>query len=156
MFDRPNLAAIALGLTTIESCFAPARALVSARLDQVLSSRHPRNATCSEHHRSGSKAVGSHHNSLAILLAVGFLGLAALAPTAASACGRLAPGAEVSGPVERGAASPQSAQVQPVIVPHCNLTPTADGAAVSVSPGTPDDSNESSLGRRSGRGTGAM
>ena len=155
MFHRPNLAAIALGLTTIGSCFAPARALVSARLDQVLTSRHPRNATCSEHHRSGSKAVGSHH-SLAILLAVGFLGLAALAPTAASACGRLALGAEVPGPVERGAASPRSAQVQPVIVPHCNLTPTADGAAVSASPGTPDDSNESSLGRRNGRGTGAM
>ena len=154
MFHRPNPAPIALGLNTIGSCLASARALASARLDQVLRSRHPRNATCSENHRGG-KAAGSGH-SLAILLAVGFLGLAALVPTAASACGRPAADAEVTGPVQRGAASPQSAQVQPVIVPHCNPTPAADGAAVSASPGTPDDSNASSLGRRKGRDTGAM
>jgi hypothetical protein len=82
---------------------------------------------------------------LAILLAA--LGLAALAPTGASACGALPPGVEVTGPVLRGAAAPPTAKAQPVIVPHCYLAPPANGVALNGSEDRPDDSAASPASR---------
>jgi hypothetical protein len=73
----------------------------------------------------------------AMLLAV--TGFAALAPTGASACGRLPASVEPSGPVLRGEATPRRVQAQPVVVPHCNFTPPADGIAVNASDMRPGD-----------------
>jgi hypothetical protein len=81
----------------------------------------------------------------AMLLAV--LGFAALAPTSASACGRLPAGVETSGPVLRGDVAPHKVQTQPVIMPHCSLTPTPDRIAVGASDDRPDDSGASSVSR---------
>ena len=78
----------------------------------------------------------------AMLLAV--LGFAALASSGASACGRLPAGVELSGPVPRGGVAPHSVQAQPVIMPHCNLTPPTAAIAVSASPDRPDNSGASS------------
>src|SRR5258708_17470052 len=82
---------------------------------------------------------------LAPLLAA--LGLAVLAPTAASACGRLPVGVELSGPVLRGGVAPHGAPAQPVMMPHCSLTPAVDGTTVSAPPDRPDNSGASSVGR---------
>jgi hypothetical protein len=81
----------------------------------------------------------------AMLVAV--LGLAALASTGASACGRLPAGVELSGPVLRGGVTPHGVQAQPIIMPHCNLTPTVDGIEISAAPDRPDNSGASSVGR---------
>ena len=75
---------------------------------------------------------------VALLLAV--LGFAALAPTGASACGRLPAGVEVSGPVLRGAAVPHNVKAQPVITPHCMLAPPADEVLLNGSDDRPDES----------------
>jgi hypothetical protein len=79
-------------------------------------------------------------HGFAMLLAV--LGLAALTSTGASACGRLPAGVEVSGPVLRG-----KIEAQPVITPHCNLTPPADAIAAGEPSGRPDNSGASSASR---------
>jgi hypothetical protein len=85
--------------------------------------------------------VGARVRRLALLAALGLtaLGLAALAPSGASACGRLPAGAEASGPVLRGSTDTegaQGAQVQPIINPHCSFTPSAGGAGAPA--GSPD------------------
>jgi hypothetical protein len=85
---------------------------------------------------------------LAVLLAA--LGFAALASTGASACGRLPADVEVSGPVLRGAVTPPNLQAQPVIMPHCNVTPPADGIAVNAPTDRPDNTGASSAGRLAG------
>jgi hypothetical protein len=84
-----------------------------------------------------------HH--VALLLAI--LGLAALAPTGASACGQLPPGVEVTGPILRGAVAPAKVKVQPVITPHCYLAPPADGVGLNGPGDRPDDSAASPDGR---------
>jgi hypothetical protein len=70
--------------------------------------------------------VGSRVRLLVLLTA---LGLSTLAPSGASACGRLPPGVEPSGPVLRGGPNKGDAQVQPIINPHCSFTPPSVGGA---------------------------
>jgi hypothetical protein len=85
------------------------------------------------------EAIKPRHG-VAMLLAV--LGLAALTSTGASACGRLPAGVEVSGPVLR-----RKVEAQPVIMPHCNLTPPADAVAAGEPSGRPDNSGANSASR---------
>ena len=83
---------------------------------------------------------------LAILVAVGVLGFAALAPTGASACGRPPAGAEAAGPIPRGAAGSHEAPAQPVIYPHCSFNPMPDRVAVDGSAGNPNNPDAKSVG----------
>ena len=85
---------------------------------------------------------------LAVLLAA--LGFAALTSIGALACGRLPADVEVSGPVLRGAVTPPNIKAQPVIMPHCNFTPPADGIAVNAPSERPDNTGTSSASRLAG------
>jgi hypothetical protein len=80
---------------------------------------------------AAKQGIGSRFRLVMLLAA---LGLPALAPTGASACGPLPAGVEPSGPVLRGGATAPSPQAQPIITPHCNFTPNAGRPAVDASP----------------------
>jgi hypothetical protein len=93
---------------------------------------------------AAKQGIGSRFRLVMLLAA---LGLPALAPTGASACGPLPAGVEPEGPVLRGDATAPNPQAQPIIVPHCYFTPNAGRPAVDASPDRSDKAAASNIDR---------
>jgi hypothetical protein len=114
-------------------------------LKSVLTAVHPASTAVGSCSAAGGEKINSRHR-LAILLAVGVLGLAALAPIGASACGGVPASADAPAPVAREAAAPQGARSQPVIMPHCSFSPMPNRVAASGSGENPSNQISKSAG----------